>query len=184
MTRDCWYRIVHHNNWELGSVVITDPGDQPLTPDKLAFPVCRPRGLGGGPGPRMYSACRPVGNNGNDSSRVRHSSVVWVDLPHEKHPLTESVDGSDETTSSSVTVPAGSQFSNKVSKSSAGDRSCATSVGGHIAFISCGTRRSRSERIGSARIGGGAGDGNSFSIMFTTVSVFGVMVGVGSVSVT
>ena len=48
-----------------------------------------PRGLGGGPGPRMNlspmcSACHPIGKNGNDSSRVRHWSVVWVSPPHEE----------------------------------------------------------------------------------------------------
>ena len=132
----------------------------------------------------MCSACHPVGKNGNDSSRVRHWSVVWVDSPHEKHPLTESVDGSGETTSSSVTVPTGSQFSNKVSKSPAGDHSCATGVGGHITSISCWMRRSRSERIGTACRGGGAGVGNSFLIMSTTVSVSGDTAGVGSTSVT
>ena len=40
-------------NWELGSVVITGPGDQPLSSDQSAFPLCWHRGLGGRPGPRM-----------------------------------------------------------------------------------------------------------------------------------
>ena len=167
MTRDRRFRNVLLNNWELGSVLITDPGDQPLSPDQSAFPVCWPRGPGGGPGPRMNlspmcSTCHPVGKNGNDSSRVRHWSVIWVKPPHEKHPSTESDDGSGEATSSSVTVPTGSQFSNNVSKSVVRDRSCATGVGGRIASISCWIRRSRSERIGTACRGGGAGVGNSF----------------------
>ena len=167
MTRDRRIRNVLPNNWELGSVLITDPGDQPLSPDQSAFPVCWPRGPGGGPGPRMNlspmcSTCHPAGKNGNNSSRVRHWSVVWVKPPHEKHPSTESDDGSGEATSSSVTVPTGSQFSNNVSKSVVRDRSCVTGVGGRIASISCWIRRSRSERIGTACRGGGADVGNSF----------------------
>ena len=47
----------------------------------------------------------------------------------------ESTDGSGEAASSSVTAPTGSQFSNIVSKSVAGDRSHATGVGGHNAPI-------------------------------------------------
>ena len=126
MTRDRRFWNVLPNNWELGSVVTTDPGDQPLSPDQSAFPVCWPRGLGGGPGPRMNlspmcSACPPVGKSEKDSSRVWHWSVVWVNPPHEKHPATDSHDGSGEATSSSVIVPTGSQFNNNVSKSVAGD---------------------------------------------------------------
>ena len=104
--------------------------------------------------------------------------------PHEKHPSTESDGGSGEIMSSSVTVRTGSQFSNNVSKLLAGDRSCATGVGGHIAFISCWMRRSRSERIGAACRGCGAGVGNSFLMMSTTVFVSGDTAGVGSTSVT
>ena len=187
MTRGRQSWNVLPNNWELGSVVITDPGDQPLSPDQSAFPVCWPRGLAGGPGPRMNwspmcSACHPIGKNGNDSSRVWHWSVVWVKPPHEKHPSTESDDGSGEAASSSVTVPTGSQFNNNVSKSIAADRSCATGIDGHIASVSCWMRRSRSEGIGTACGGGGAGVGNSFLMMSSTVS--GDVAGAGSTSVT
>ena len=128
----------------------------------------------------MCSTCHPVGKNGYDSSRVRHWSVVWVKPPHEKHPSTESDDGSGEATSSSLTVPTGSQFSNNVSKSVIGDRSCATGVGGRIASISCWIRRSRSGRIGTACSGGGAGVGNSLLMMSSTVSFSGDTAGVGS----
>ena len=123
--------------------------------NQSAFPICWPWGLAGGPRPRMNwspmcSACHPVGKNGNDSSRVRHWSVVCVKPPHEKHPSAESADGSGEAASSSVTVPTGSQFSNKVSNSVAADRSCATGVGGYIASISRRMRTSRSDDIGTA----------------------------------
>ena len=143
------------NNRKLESVVITDPGDQPLSPDQSAFPICWPWGLAGGPGPRMNwspmcSACHPVGKNGNDSSRVRHWSVVWVKPPHEKHPSAKSADGFDEAAFSSVTVPTGSQFSNMVSNSVTADRSCGTGFGGHIVYINRWMRRSRSAGIGSA----------------------------------
>ena len=80
------------------------------------------------------------------------------------------MDGSGETTSSSVTVPTGSQFSSNISKSDVGDRSCATGVGGHIASISCWMRRSQSERIGTACRGCGAVVGNSFLMTSSTVS--------------
>ena len=33
------------NNRELGFIVITDPGDQPLSPDQSAFPICWLGGL-------------------------------------------------------------------------------------------------------------------------------------------
>ena len=94
----------------LGSVVITDPGDQPLSPDQSAFPICWPWGLAGGPSPRMNwspmrSACQPVGKYGKDSSRVLQSAVVWVKTAHEKHPSAETVDGLGDTAFSSVTVP-------------------------------------------------------------------------------
>ena len=105
--------------------------------------------------------------------------------PHEKQPSAESDDRSGEAASSSVTVPTGSQFSNKVSKSDAADCSCATSVGGHIAAISCWMRtlrRSRSDGIGTACGGGSAGVGNNFLMMFSTVSVSGDVAGAGSIS--
>ena len=132
----------------------------------------------------MCSACHPVGKNGNDSSRVWHRSVVWVKPPHKKHPSTESDDRSGEAASSSVTVPTGSQFRNKVSKSVAADHSCATGLGGHIASISCWMRRSLSEGIGTACGGGIAGVGNNFLMMSSTVSVSGDVAGAGSTSVT
>ena len=122
----------------------------------------------------MCSACHPVGKNGNDSSSIGPS---YGSIPlHEKHPSTESYDGS-----SSVTVPTGSQFCNNVA---AGDCSCATGVGGHIASVSCWMRRSRSDRIGTACRGRGAGVGNSFLMMSSTVSVSGDTVGVGLIFVT
>ena len=123
MTRDRRFRNVLPKNWEVGSVDITDPGNQSPLPRSVGVSRLLPPGhLVGDPVPRMNlslmcSACHPVGKNGNDSSRVRHWSIVWVSLPHEKHPLTESDDGSGEATSSSVTVPTRSQFSNNVSKS-------------------------------------------------------------------
>ena len=110
---------------------------------------------------------------------TRQESVIWVKTPHEKHLLAESDDRSGEAASSSVTVPTGSQFSNKVS-----DRSCATGVGGHIAAISCWMRRSGSEGIGTACGGGSAGVGNNFLMMSSTVSVSGDVAGAGSTSVT
>ena len=155
MTRNCPSWNVLPNNRALGSVVITDPGDQPLSPDQSAFPICWPWGLAGGPGPRMNwsptrSACHPIGKNGKDSSRVLQLAVAWVKTPHEKHPLAETVDGLGDAGFSSVTVPTGSQFSNMVSNSVTADRSCATCFGGHILPINHCMRRSCSVGIGSA----------------------------------
>ena len=173
----------------MGSVVITDPGDQPLSMDQSAFPICWLWGIAGGPGPRVNwslicSACHPVGKNGSDSSRVLHWSVVWVESPHEKHPSAESTDGSGEAASSSVTVPTGSQCSNMVSKAVAADHSWATGVGGHNAPISCWMRTSRFDGIGTACGGGSAGVGNNFLMMSSKVSVSGDVAGAGSSSVT
>ena len=179
------------NNWELGSVVITDPGDQPLSPDQSAFPVCWPLGLAGEPGPKMNwspmrSTCHPIGKNGNDSSRVRQFSVVWVKTPHEKHPSAETVDAFGDAAFSSVIVTTGSQFSNIVSNYVTADRSCATGFGGTIVPNNrwMRMRRSRSADIGSSRGAGGTGVGSNLLIMFSNVSVSGDAVGICSSTVT
>ena len=118
----------------------------------------------------ICSACHPVGKNGNDSSRVLHWSVVWVNSPHEKHPSAESTDVSCEAASSSMTAPMGSQFSNMVSKAVAGDCTRVTGVGGHNALISCWTRTSRYDSI--------------FQMMSSQFPVSGNAAGAGSSSVT
>ena len=154
------------NDWELGSVGITDPGDQPLSPNQSAFPVCWTLG------------------NGNDSSRVRQFSIIWVKTPHKKHPLAETVDAFGDAAFSSVIVPTGSQFSNIVSNSVTADHSCATGFDGTIVPNNRWMRRSRSAGIGSSRGAGGTGVGSNFLIMFSNVSVSGDAVGICSSTVT
>ena len=97
MTLDPQFWTVFPNHWELGSVGIAGPGDQPLSPDQSSFPISWSSGPTGAPGLKMNSsptrsAHHPMGRNGNDSSRVRQFSVVCVDIPHEKHPSADTVD--------------------------------------------------------------------------------------------
>ena len=170
-------------------MVISDPGDQPLSPDQTAFPVCCPLGLTEEPGPKMNwspmrSARHPIGKNGNDSSRVRQFSVVWVNTLHEKHPSSETVDAFGDTAYSSVIVPTGSQFSNIVSNSVTVDRSCTTGFDGTIVPNNRWMRRSRSACIGSSRGAGGTGVGSNLLIMLSNVCVSGDAVGICSSTVT
>ena len=132
----------------------------------------------------ICSACHPVGKNVNDSSRVLHWSVIWVNSPHEKHPSAESTDVSGEAASSSVTALTGNQFSNMVSKAVAGDCTRATGVGGDNTPISCWMRTSQSDGIGTAGGDGNTGVGNNFLMMCSLFPVSGNAAGAGSSSVT
>ena len=161
--RDRRFRNVIPNNWMLGSVVITDPGDQPLSPDQSSFPVCWPLGSAGDPGPPTRSACHPIGKNGNDSSRVRQFSVVWVNTPHEKHPSAETVDASNSVTA---------------------ERSCTTGFDVTTVPNNRCMRRSRSDGMGLSRGFGVTGVGNRFLIIFSRVSVSGDAVGICSSTAT